>query len=340
MKIGIAGAGIVGRLLAWHLCHHDLEVHLFDQDHIAGKTACSLTAGGMISPIAELPLLSKPAMQFGEKALTWWHKIVQSLSHEVGFQTKGTLVIASPAQRALLQHFVKAIKQVKPECELNLLNMNEVEKLEPEINGFIGCYLPMEAWIDPVKLFKKLGIYFLDQKLKFHSHHVVKEITHSAINTNSGNYIFNKVVDCRGLGAKNALPEIRGVRGELILCKAKEVNISRMIRLLHPRFPCYLIPRDHQQYVIGATQIESESKQPITIRSVLELLSAAVFVHSGFQEANFIQHKVGCRPASFSNDPIVKEKDGVLYLNGMFRHGFLLAPELTYQAANKLCEIK
>ena len=66
------------------------------------------------------------------------------------------------------------------------------------------------------------------------------------------------VIDCRGLGAKDDLPNLRGVRGERIVVKSRDVTLTRPVRLLHPRFPLYVVPWGDGLYMIGATVIESE----------------------------------------------------------------------------------
>ncbi len=76
MRIGIVGAGIVGRLLAWHLCQAKHEVHLFTKGNIDSNDACSTIAAGMISPYAELPLMSFDWHKMGLTALTWWPAIL------------------------------------------------------------------------------------------------------------------------------------------------------------------------------------------------------------------------------------------------------------------------
>ena len=80
------------------------------------------------------------------------------------------------------------------------------------------------------------------------------------------------VIDCRGLGAKDDLPTLRGVRGERIVVKSRDVTLTRPLRLLHPRFPLYVVPWGDGLYMIGATVIESEETGPITLRSALDLL--------------------------------------------------------------------
>src|SRR3546814_15650793 len=44
-------------------------------------------------------------------------------------------------------------------------------------------------------------------------------------------------VDCRGLAARDRLAELRGVRGEMLVLRSREVTLTRPVRLLHPRIP-------------------------------------------------------------------------------------------------------
>ena len=52
-------------------------------------------------------------------------------------------------------------------------------------------------------------------------------------------------------------------------------RLRRPVRLLHPRFPIYVVPWSGNRFMVGATQIESEADGPVTLRSALELLGAA-----------------------------------------------------------------
>ena len=47
--------------------------------------------------------------------------------------------------------------------------------------------------------------------------------------------------------------------------------MSRPLRLLHPRHPVYVVPRDDQQFMIGATMIENDERGRVTARSLVEL---------------------------------------------------------------------
>ena len=159
---------------------------------------------------------------------------------------------------------------------------------------------------------------------------LIRREIHTATEVHS----FDLAVDCRGMGAQPDLSELRGVRGEVIYLEAPEVNLSRPVRLMHPRYPIYIVPRPGNQYVIGASQIESEDRGPITLRSTMELLSAAYALHTGFAEARIIGTYTNCRPAFPDNLPRIMVDDGRIRINGLYRHGFLLAPVVARAAAD------
>ncbi|WP_372749004.1 FAD-dependent oxidoreductase, partial [Litorivivens sp.] len=161
---------------------------------------------------------------------------------------------------------------------------------------------------------------------QWRSHVAVQSVEPGVLHTAARAESFDWVVDCRGLGAKADWPDVRGVRGEILWVKAPEVRLSRPVRLMHPRYHLYITPKPGDIYVVGATEIESESQAPVTVRSELELLSALYSVHSGFAEAHIVHSFARCRPALPDNLPLVRVIDGLLQVNGLYRHGYLLAP--------------
>ena len=139
---------------------------------------------------------------------------------------------------------------------------------------------------------------------------------------------FDWVFDCRGLAANKDITGLHGVRGEVITVQALQVNLSRMVRVMHPRYRIYIVPRENQHYMIGATEIQSEDQGPVSVRSTLELLSAAFSVHSGFAEARIISLDSHVRPTTMDHQPYIDMKPGITRINGLYRHGFLLSPAI------------
>src|SRR5208283_3713899 len=95
---------------------------------------------------------------------------------------------------------------------------------------------------------------------------------------------------------------------------------------LHPRIPLYVVPRADGEFMIGATMIESAEKGAVSVRSALELLSAAYVLHPAFGEAEILEMSADVRPAYPDNEPRIEEGGGLFFVTGFYRNGFLLAP--------------
>ena len=90
--------------------------------------------------------------------------------------------------------------------------------------------------------------------------------------------------------------------------------------------------------MLGATMIENSERNRISARSMLELLSAAYALHPAFAEAEITEIGVDARPAFSNNLPQVCRDNRTLYINGLYRHGFLLGPVMAQRAANALVD--
>lgn len=137
------------------------------------------------------------------------------------------------------------------------------------------------------------------------------------------------MIDARGLGARTEWKSLRGIRGEVVRVYAPEVTLQRPTRLVHPRYPLYIAPKENHLFVIGATEIESDDMSPASLRSVMELLSALYTVHSGFAEARILEIATQCRPTLPDNLPAVRWlSERVLQVNGLYRHGYMISPAM------------
>ncbi|MEM7238031.1 MAG: FAD-dependent oxidoreductase, partial [Pseudomonadota bacterium] len=87
-------------------------------------------------------------------------------------------------------------------------------------------------------------------------------------------------------------------------------------------------------FMLGATMIESADRGRITARSMLELLGAAYALHPAFGEADVVEIGVDARPAFPDNLPRVVRQNGRIHVNGLYRHGFLLAPAMARRAVD------
>jgi glycine oxidase len=136
------------------------------------------------------------------------------------------------------------------------------------------------------------------------------------------------------MGAKRDWAKLRGVRGEIVRLHAPEIELSHMLRLLHPRHPVYIVPRAEGNLVVGATSIESDDCSPASVRGVVELLTSAYSVLPALAEARILEFNTQVRPALPDNLPSLHfdRERKVLRINGLYRHGFLLTPAIVEEA--------
>jgi glycine oxidase len=198
------------------------------------------------------------------------------------------------------------------------LDAGAMAELEPSLEGRFrdGLFYADEGHVEPRRILPELHARFVAAggTLAFNS------------DVSSGE-CDGVAIDCRGLAARDTQQGLRGVKGEMILIETDEVELSRPVRLIHPRWPLYVIPRGHNRFMLGATSIESEDNG-VSVRSALELLSAAYALHPAFAEARIVEFGSGLRPAFPDNLPRIAINHRRIAVNGLYRHGFLLAPAL------------
>ena len=294
LQVGIAGAGIMGRILAWQCQRAGMQVTLFDKDAIQHGQAAAFTAAGMLTPYCEVESAEQLIYELGMKSLSLWQDINTQLDAKIGYFQHGSLVIAHQQDYSDYQHFNQLVQhKLQPsETQCRQLNQAQLALLEPELSARFqqATYLPDEAWLCPRKTMQALAEQLLANNIRWYDNCEIDKVDPHVITTAQQQHNFDLVIDCRGLGAKPQWQALRGVRGELIVLQAREVNIKRLVRLMHPRYSLYLVPKGYDDlYVIGATQIESNDNGPITVRSSLELLSAVYSMHDGFAEARIIE---------------------------------------------------
>jgi glycine oxidase len=217
------------------------------------------------------------------------------------------------------------------------LDGEAIAALEPDLGGRFdqALYFREEAHLDPRDALAELARRLADLgvPIRFGVSTSVEQLVARSYGTRD-----SCVLDCTGLAARGVLKHLRGVRGEMLLLRLRDVSLSRPIRVLHPRLPLYIVPRADGLFMVGATMIESDAPTRITARSMLELLSATYAVHPAFGEAEIIEIGTGVRPAFPDNLPRIGWHGGALYVNGLYRHGFLLAPALARRAAQVVLE--
>jgi glycine oxidase len=302
----VIGAGIAGAWQALFFAKAGHTVTLHERGTDAMTQATSHWAGGMLAPWCEAEVSEPIVTRLGLRSLVLWREQVP------GTPFNGSLVVAHPRDRSDFERFARMTSGHRR------IQGDDVSRLEPSLDGRFreALFFPDEGHVEPRRVLPELHarVRAAGGRIEFGSAPEPAEIDGLAI-------------DCRGLAARDALPDLRGVKGEMVIVETSEVALSRPVRLLHPRWPLYIIPREGNRFMIGASSIERED-EGVSVRSALELLSAAYAVHPAFGEARIVEIGSGLRPAFPDNLPRIAIRDERIAVNGLFRHGFLLAPAL------------
>ncbi|HYL01809.1 MAG TPA: glycine oxidase ThiO [Steroidobacteraceae bacterium] len=318
MRVAVIGAGVAGLACAVELAERGAAVEVLERAPGLEGAGCSWFAGGMLAPWCELESAPPLIAELGAEGIGWWRQRFAPTAH------RGTLVLAHARDLGALTQFARRTR------EFAWVEGAALAALEPELAERFsrGLYFAGEAHLDPRAALAALSARALE----------LGAVVRFGVEAGAARLAGREVIDCRGLAAGDTLAGLRGVKGEMLLLRAPQVSLSRPVRLLHPRIPVYVVPRGGGLYMVGATVIESDEERRISARSMLELLSAAYALHPAFGEAEILEIGTGVRPAFPDNLPRICRRGGVLYVNGLYRHGFLLAPALARRAAAVLLD--
>jgi glycine oxidase len=325
----VLGGGLAGRLVAWRLAGAGHRVALYERGAADGSGAAAWVAAAMLAPLAEAASAELLLTELGVASLEIWPGWLAELPEPVYFQREGTVVVWHQADRAEAPLFERRIHANAPAAQVadgwRNLERAELEALEPALAGRFarGVLLRGEGQLDNRQTLQALAAGLAERGVAAHWHANVETPPPARV-----------TIDCRGLGAQPVLPALRGIRGEVARVHAPGIGLRRPVRLLHPRYPLYIAPKQDDLYVIGATEIEGEDMSPVSVRSALELLSAAFSVHPAFGEARILELSTQCRPTLPDHRPALIWRGGTWFaLNGLYRHGFMIAPAVAESAA-------
>lgn len=358
-NVAIIGGGLVGRLLAWRLASrmkrqedsptpdNGITISVFEKGHLTpapleNDKAAAFTAAAMISPMSELVASELEIFQLGQQSLKLWPKWLDELDCSQYFHQQGSLVLAHPNDIGELLQFQRDLSFKLKEhsnSEVETLNItplkilnnrHQLNAIEPSISPHFqtGIHLPSEAHIDHDEVLKELVSQAKNNGVNF--------IENSPLEPDDKSLAgYDIIFDCRGTGLKEE--GFRGVRGEVIRLECKEITLQRPIRLMHPRYKLYIVPKPNHQFIIGATEIESEDRSKISLRSSMELMSALYAVNPAFAEARILSQDTNLRPAYMDNLPRIEKTQSefdkpIIRINGLYRHGYLIGPALVEQA--------
>src|SRR6266403_2935180 len=235
--VSVIGAGIAGAWQALLFAQAGRDVTLHERSGAAMTESTSYWAGGMLAPWCEAETSEPVISRLGIRSLDLWREHFR----ETPFN--GSLVVAHARDRSDFERFARLTTNHKR------LDGRALSELEPSLEGRFrdGLFYADEGHVEPRRVLPEL---------------------HARVTTAGGTLKFNSdptqddidgvVIDCRGVFARDGQNGLRGVKGEIILIETEEGELARPVRLIHPRWPLYVIPRGGNRFMLGATSIETE----------------------------------------------------------------------------------
>lgn len=341
-SVAVVGAGVAGLCAAVACADRGAAVTVFEREPFPPEESASALAGGMLAPIAELESLPLTLSAVGAQGTDVWAELLSGT--DAYFRRTGALVVAHGPDRPMLERFAAHLAAAPP-GSWERVDGARIAELEPDLAGRFtqGLYLRDEGHLEPGSVMAALAARLTERSGRI--------VDRTAVEPEAVAPDFDHMIDCRGYVSEAEDPDLRGVKGEIAVVETAEVALSRPVRMMHPRYPLYVVPHPGGRLAVGATMVEDSAGADgrVFVRSALELLSAAYALHPALGEAKIASLASGVRPAYPDNLPRITERactshpckggapGGVsLRCNGLFRHGYLLAPAMGRAAAARL----
>ena len=337
----IIGGGIIGMLTARELSISGAKVTLFDR-HETGRES-SWAGGGIISPLYPWRFADSITglASWGQQQ---YFQIAEELEENTGVSpewTRNGLLILDREEQAIAIEWAK-----RHNCDLEIIDQQRIAELEPALTDppFQAIWMPNVAQVRNPRLARSLRLDLEKRGVNIREFTPVEAVLSGqghvrGVRTKNGDILADRVIACAGawsgglLEATNITPEIRPIRGQMILFKAQPDLIKR-ITLFQDR---YTIPRRDGRVLMGSTLEDTGFEKQTTEEAREELIAVTYERFPALADFPVEHHWAGLRPSSPSGIPYIGPHPDIegLYVNsGHFRNGVVLGPASCRLAAD------
>ena len=302
LHVGIAGAGLLGRLLAWRLAMAGHRISVFDPAaHAMERGAAGWTAAGMLSPIAELECADAHTARRGWRSLDLWAQWLPALPQPVDFRRDGSLLLAHRADAGSAQRLLRVLHSQGADghrrsrwTPQRCRRWNRRCRVPP----WPGC-CPVKASCTRCRRCRRWPPLRTNAACTGTGAMRCRRSQPGRIDGRR----FDHVFDVRGLGARPDLP-LRGVRGEVLWLHAPGLRLRRAAAAAAPapaRLPGAAAGRHRRRRRHRDRKRRTARRSRCAARS--SLLSAAHSVLPELAEARIVHTETNLRPALPDNLP-------------------------------------
>ena len=335
----VVGAGIVGCAIAYELARRGASVEIIDQRHPVGMGATQASAG-VLAPFIEARE-GNPLLDLGVRSLGLFDEFVTRVSTESGiavpYRRTGTIDVAvDEAELRALEHTAgvlttrgvaaRIIDRGAACAEEPHLAHDVIGALVIDAHGFVVASALTRALCAAAQ---RHGARLIEDRVVRRIHPTDRNLE---VETFHGSVTADAVVLAAGswsgtieiAGVEPRVP-VRPVRGQLLHLDWKSAPLRRVTWSRR----CYLVPWDDGSLLVGATVEEAGFDERVTVAGVRDLLEAACDVVPQAWSASFREARVGLRPGTSDDLPVIGPSavvPGLMYATGHYRNGVLLAP--------------
>jgi len=336
-QVVVIGAGIVGCAVAYELARRGLRVRVIDRREV-GQGATQASAG-VLAPYIEAPD-RRPLLDLTTRSLDLYDEFVAGIVEDSGaavqYARTGTLEVAAGP------HDMARLESIRAACEARgigaeLLDAGAVRQVEPQLAPAVhgGLIVESHGFVGVSELTAALRRAAASHGVAFQTSAAVTRVARNGaavrVETAGDALACEWAIMAAGSWAghveiEGAAPvPIRPVRGQLLHLGWPALALRRVIWAPD----CYLVPWNDGSVLAGATSEEVGFDERATVAGVRELIDATRRVAPAVSKASFQEARVGLRPATPDELPVIGPSaavPGLVYACGHFRNGILLAP--------------
>lgn len=331
-EVAVIGGGIIGCSIAYYLAKENVDVAVFENDQIGGKTTSA--AAGMLGAHSECEDLDVfyPFARDSQLAyFTLREELKEHSGIDLQWKTGGIYKLAFSENEKLQLNSMLALPTIEwHEPEEVRTNVEDVSE---KIIG--AAYIKDDVHVLPKATCQAFGKSAQQLGASIHEStpvHTIEKIDGVfSLKTAAGSVEAKYVVVASGVWSTRYFEsfglgeKVLPVKGECLAVQSGNVSLKRT--LFHDS--SYILPRNNNTFVIGATMVENDWNEKATMGGIEALIKKAKEILPSIGELQIESFWAGLRPKTFDHKPFIgvhPGDDNILFATGHFRNGILLAP--------------
>ena len=294
MNVTVIGAGIIGCAVARELAIRGVACTVVDPRPVAG--GATQASAGMLAPHVEAHERG-PLLDLGVRSLALYDDWIDAVRAESGIDVEyrriGTLETAGGrTERAIPEH---------------------------------GYVVPSQLAVALARSAERRGCTFVRDRAE----QISRAGALLSVRCTSATFEASYVVLAAGAWTNTIegirTPPLKPVRGQLLHLGWQGAPLTTIV--WGPR--CYVVPRVDGTILVGATVEDAGFDERTTVEGIRELLDAVCELLPAARAASFLEARVGLRPATPDELPVIgpdANVPGLIHASGHYRNGVLLAP--------------